>query len=188
MYPNEQEFGPTPQQPEPGSKLEAAQDPIGGELLEEAARERDQFRAMAQRAQADLINYRRRMEEERQMVGQQAASQVIVRLLPVLDDFQLALAHLPSEAPPAWVDGVQMILRKLQVLLDAEGVTAFSPEPGAAFDPSEHEAVYFERSDEHEAGAVVSTVHPGYRNTNRVLRPAQVVLAQAQEEGERQPS
>jgi molecular chaperone GrpE len=185
MYPNEQESGPVPQQPEPDSKLDAAQEPTSEDLskqqLEEATREREQFRAMAQRAQADLINYRRRMEEERQMVGQHAASQVIVRLIPVLDDFQRAMAHLPSDAPPTWVDGVRMILRKLQLLLDAEGVTPFSPEPGAAFDPSEHEAVYFERSNKHQVGAVVSTARPGYRNANRVLRPAQVVVAQEEE-------
>ena len=151
------------------------------EQLEEAARERDQFRAMAQRAQADLVNYRRRVDEERQLLAQNATSQLILRLLPILDDFQLAVDHLPADAPASWSDGVRMILRKLQGIIDGEGVTAFSPEPGASFDPLQHEAVYFEPSDQHPAGAVISTMRPGYRNMDRVLRPAQVILAQAQE-------
>ena len=101
--------------------------------LEEATRERDQFRAMAQRAQADFINYKRRIEEERQLIGQEAASQVIMQLLPVLDDFQLALEHLHAEASASWSEGVQMIFRKLQTLLETEGVTAIRPEPGNGF-------------------------------------------------------
>ena len=148
--------------------------------LEEATRERDQFRAMAQRAQADFINYKRRIEEERQLIGQEAASQVIMQLLPVLDDFQLALEHLHAEASASWSEGVQMIFRKLQTLLETEGVTAIRPEPGTAFDPAEQEVVYGEPSSEYPEGMVTSILRPGYRNGSRVLRPAQVVLAQAE--------
>ena len=152
------------------------------EQLEEVARERDQFRAMAQRAQADLINFRRRMDEERQSLAQNATSQLLVRLLPVLDDFQRAADHLPADAPSTWSEGVHMVWRKLQSIMDGEGVTVFSPGPGTSFDPAEHEAVYFEPSDAYPQGCVLSTIRPGYRTANRVLRPAQVVLAQSQEE------
>ena len=107
---------------------------------------------------------------------------MVLRLLPILDDLQRAVANLPEDAPPSWSGGVHLILRKLQGLLDSEGVTAFSVAPGTPFNPSEHEAVYFERSGQQPEGSVVSTVHPGYRGMGRVLRPAQVVLAQPQEE------
>lgn len=150
--------------------------------LEEAARERDQFRAMAQRAQADFINYKRRMEEERQLIGQQAAGQVVMQLLPVLDDFQLAVDHLHPEAPESWSEGIQMIFRKLQMLLETEGVTAINPTLGTAFDPTEQEAIYYEPSSEYPEGVVTSILRPGYRNGSRVLRPAQVVLAQAEKD------
>ena len=159
-------------------------EPSTEELLEEATRERDQFRAMAQRAQADLVNYHRRVDEEREALARNASSQVIIRLLPILDDFHRAVEHLPQDAPASWSDGVQLILRKFQSLLDTEGVTPFSVEPGTSFDPAEHEAVFFEPTTELPPGVVVSTMSPGYRNESRVLRPAQVVLAKAQEEEE----
>ena len=152
------------------------------EQLEEAARERDQFRAMAQRAQADLINFRRRMDEERQSLAQSATNQLLMRLLPVLDDLQLAADHVPAEAPSTWSEGVHMVWRKLQNIMDGEGVTAFSPEPGTSFDPAEHEAVYSEPSNAYLQGCVLSAIRPGYRTANRVLRPAQVILVQPQEE------
>jgi molecular chaperone GrpE len=166
-----------PEQPEP-----EISPPSLEELLEEAAREREQFRALAQRGQADLINYKRRVEEERQALAQNASIQIVVRLLPILDDFQRALEHLPEDAPDSWTEGIQMVQRKLDNVLDAEGVVVFSPEAGVSFDPSEHEAVYFGSTDQYPPGSVISTARPGYRNAVRVLRPAQVVLAQAPEE------
>ena len=174
----------------PETAPELAGEELLSQQLEEATRERDQFRTMAQRAQADFINYKRRMEEERQLIGQQVVSQVVMQLLPVLDDFQRAVDHLPPDAPVTWSEGVQMILRKLLQLLETEGVTPISPEPGATFDPAEQEAVYYEPTAEYPEGCVMSTIRLGYRNTTRVLRPAQVVLAQASTEQERkmQPS
>ena len=159
----------------PTTEPDAAED----DELTVTARERDQFREMAQRAQADLINYRRRVDEERLNLARSAASQVLTRFLPILDDLQRAVDHLPEDSPESWSEGISMVLRKLHTLLEAEGVSPFSPEPGALFDPTEHEAVLFEPSDDYQQGAVVSTLRPGYRDANRVLRPAQVAVAQA---------
>ncbi len=146
--------------------------------LEEANRERDQFRAMAQRAQADFVNYKRRTEEERHALVRNAASLVIFQLLPIVDDLKRSLEHLSADAPDSWTAGVQMILRKLQALLEAEGVTSFEPEVGLPLDPAEHDAVFYEPTDEHPPGTIVRVVLPGYRTRERLLRPAQVTVAQ----------
>lgn len=161
-----------------GADATSMEPPSAEALLDEAIRERDQFRALAQRAQADLVNYRRRVEEEREGLIQSASSQLLVRLLPILDDLHRAIEHVEGAAPPAWIEGVRLVQRKLQGVLEAEGVTPFIPEAGASFDPLEQEAVFHEPSGEQPAGAVVRTIRPGYRNRIRVLRAAQVVLAQ----------
>jgi molecular chaperone GrpE len=139
--------------------------------------ERDKFMALAQRTQADFVNYKRRMEEERAMLARGASTQVITRLLPVLDDLQRAVGALPEDAPASWSDGVRMIHQNLQALLEAEGVSIFEPTAGETFDPAEHEAIYYQPTDEQPPGAVLSVVRPGYRGADRVLRPAQVVVA-----------
>ena len=72
-----------------------------------------------------------------------------------------------------------MILRKLEALLEAAGITTIDPNPGIAFDPNEQEAVHYEKSSEHMEGSVMSTFRRGYRNSVHVLRPAQVIMAQA---------
>ncbi len=74
--------------------------------LEEALREKDQFRAMAQRAQADLINYRRRVEDEREELRRSANTGLILRILTVVDDLERALALVPDDAvSPGWLEG-----------------------------------------------------------------------------------
>ena len=141
--------------------------------------ERDQFKALAQRTQADFMNYKRRVDQERGMVSRNASNQVIGRLLPVLDDLQRAVTALPADAPESWGSGVTMILQNLQALVVAEGIAAYEPAPGDTFDPAEHEAVYYQPTAEQPPGAVLSVVSQGYRSADRVLRPAQVVVASA---------
>ncbi len=154
--------------------------------LEEADRERGQFREMAQRAQADLANYRRRMEEERGDIFDAAASRVVNKLLPIVDDLQRALDQAPSageEAP--WVEGVRIIEKNLKALLESEGVTSIEAE-GKPFDPWEHEAIMSLQSNEHEPGVVAQVIRPGYKMRNKILRAAQVAIAQEQQSEEGQ--
>ncbi len=167
---------------EPNPEAEVAEEPVPLDPMAALEQERDQFKALAQRTQADFVNYKRRTDEERLMVGRMASSQVLVRLLPVLDDLQRAVGAIPEDAPESWADGVKMVAVNLQSIMQAEGVTAYEPEPGDTFDPAEHEAVYFQPTDEQPAGAVLSVVRPGYRAADRVLRPPQVVVAQSTED------
>ena len=172
----QRDIDPTEQEPEP--VMEPAEEaPPEEDAMTVLERERDQFRAMAQRAQADFVNYRRRVDEERLNLVRSASSQVVVRLLPVVDDLHRAVLAVPDDAPEGWSDGVKMILQNMRALIQAEGVNGFEPSPGDTFDPAQHEAVYYEPTVEQPAGAVVSTVRTGYRTGERVLRPAQVVVA-----------
>src|SRR5690606_11764376 len=143
---------------EEASAVEEASDPTA--VLEA---ERDQYKAIAQRTQADFINYKRRVEEERGVLARNAANSVMTRLLPVADDLERALGALPPDAPASWSDGVRMIAQNLQSVLQAEGVTAYEPAVGDAFDPALHEAVYYQPTPDHPPGGVAAVVRRGYR-------------------------
>ncbi len=161
--------------------------------LEEAERERKQFKELAQRAQADLINFRKRVDQDREELERSANARLLRKLLPIIDDLALALGHVsPQEANAPWVEGVRLIHRKLLALLESEGVTPMAAE-GQPFDPWEHEALLYQESETAEDGRVISVVRQGYKLHGRVLRPAQVVVArrpepQAPQEAETGPS
>ena len=92
--------------------------------LEEADRERGQFKSLAQRAQADLANFRKRVDEEREEVYHSIAVRFITKLLPILDDLQRALEQAPASTEETqWQEGIRLIERSLQALLESEGVT-----------------------------------------------------------------
>ncbi|MSQ22295.1 MAG: nucleotide exchange factor GrpE [Dehalococcoidia bacterium] len=146
--------------------------------LDEAERERGQFKSLAQRAQADLANLRKRMEEEREEIHRSNAARMINKLLPILDDMQRALDSAPATAQDAaWLDGVRIIERSLRSMLEAEGVTSIEA-VGKPFDPWEHEALYAVQDAEKPADTVVTVIRPGYKLHGKVLRTAQVAVSQ----------
>ncbi len=129
-----------------------------------------------QRSAADFSNYKRRTDEERSLVGQFSTAALISRLLAVLDDFDRALDSVPSDAHDSWIEGVQLVERKLRNVLEAEGVTAIEA-VGQPFDPNLHEAVAHEETAEHADNEVIGEVQRGYRLHDRVLRPSLVRVA-----------
>ena len=151
--------------------------PAPEDALARAERERDEMKAVAQRAQADLVNYKRRTEEERWALARSASRVVIGKLLPIVDDLRRAVDALPPNAPDEWAVGARLIHQNALALLESEGVTPYEPAPGDPFDPARQEAVASRPSAEHPAGAVIETVSPGYSGADRVLRAAQVVVS-----------
>jgi molecular chaperone GrpE len=126
-----------------------------------------------QRAQADFVNFRRRADQERAELIRSAEAGLVMDLLPVIDDFDRALAGLPAELRGlTWVDGMLLIERKLRAALEQHGVTAIDA-IGKEFDPHEHEAVLRD-GDPGEATTVVGELQKGYRIHDRVLRPTLV--------------
>lgn len=170
-----------PGRPQPEAAQEEAAEGTASDLVDGLRTERDQYKAMAQRTQADFLNYKRRMEEERAVLVRNANSSLLSRLLSVVDDLQRAVQALPTDAPPSWGEGVGLVLQNMQALLQSEGVMGYGPEAGDMFDPAEHEAVYYQPSVEQPAGKVLTTVRRGYRTQDRILRPAQVVVAREPE-------
>ena len=177
-----EDAGPAPGLP-PGPEL-SEEERLRAEL-EEADRERGQFRALAQRVQADFVNYRRRVEEEQQEFQRGAAAQLILKLLPVLDDLERALVQMPedtSSSKDGWLEGVRLVVRKFHAVMEEAGVQRIEA-ADRAFDPWEHEAVAYQETREHPEGYVLGLVREGYRLHGRVLRAAQVMVARAPQGG-----
>ncbi|MEP7359739.1 MAG: nucleotide exchange factor GrpE [Anaerolineales bacterium] len=134
-----------------------------------------------QRARAEFANYKRRVEKEQSEAYQTATGRVISRFLDVVDDFDRAMQDAPAdtsdgEAMAKWAKGVSLIQRKLQNILDAEGVERIGA-AGVQFDPNQHEAVTHEDSGEHQPGQVIAVIRQGYRIGDRIIRPALVRVA-----------
>ena len=140
-------------------------------------KERDEYKAMAQRSQADLINFRRRVDAERQSLQQNAANNLIVKLLPIADDLHRALTLIPDDTGP-WIEGIKMVAQSLDASIESVGVGSITPQPGETFDPAFHEAIHYQSSDTYSSGSIIECVRAGYRSFDRVLRAAQVVVAQ----------
>jgi len=145
--------------------------------LEEAKTQAAEYLDGWQRARAEFANYKKRNEQERQDLFKLANSTLIVRLLPIFDDFERAFQTLPSNLLSlTWIDGVALIYRKLQAVLGGEGLILIETE-GQSFDPLLHEAITYEESAEHEEGQIIGEVQRGYKLGDRVLRPALVRVA-----------
>ncbi|MDA1218873.1 MAG: nucleotide exchange factor GrpE [Chloroflexi bacterium] len=144
-----------------------------GEALKEATQNRD----AAQRAQAEMVNYRKRTDEERISSQQYSNGRLIIKLLPVVDELSLAMDNVDqAEASNPWVEGVRLIQRKVSNLLESEGVSKIEA-IGVQFDPLEHDAVGTQETDQCPPGHVVEVARDGYRLHDRVIQPAQVVVA-----------
>lgn len=150
------------------------------EANEEIARLAD----AVQRGHADLANARRRHDEERLTIQRQANSRLLVGLLPIVDELDLAVNHLesdasasPEAASESWTEGVRLIQRKLAAFLESQGVARIEC-LGEPFNPELHEAVGMAQVGEAESGSIVEVLRQGYRLHDRVVQVAQVVVNQ----------
>jgi molecular chaperone GrpE len=155
----------------------AAPDTPGGELAE-ARRLADERLADLQRLQAEYVNYRRRVERDRDVARESAVAGVLEALLPVLDDLHLARQHGDLESGP-----FAAIADKLESTLARFGLARFG-QPGEAFDPTVHEALMHTQAELAEGTTdttVVQVLQPGYRQSTgsgeKVLRAARVAVA-----------
>ena len=147
--------------------------------LEEANRKTQEYLNLLQRVQADFANYRRRIDQERAEQANNVKAGVILKFLPVLDDFERALENVPpEERQTEWVQGIALIRRKLLNILESEGVSRMEA-LGKQFNPWEHEAVLHQESDQHEEGEVTAVFRDGYKLNDKVIRPAQVAVAKS---------
>ncbi len=152
--------------------------------LERLRQELEKVRAQAaeyldgwQRTQAEFANYRKRQEAEFLERVRLNNAVLIARILPVLDDLERAIQTLPPGLQSlTWVDGIFLIKRKLEVILEAEGLKPIET-VGKSFDPLYHEAVTYEEVPGYEDGQIIGEIQRGYMLGERVIRPALVRVA-----------
>jgi len=129
------------------------------------------------RTAADLENYRKRVEREREELRKFSLATLITELLPILDDFERAFQTLPATLSSlTWIDGVALIDRKLRVILERHGLKEIDA-LGKQFDPMFHEAVLQEENSAYPDGHVIAVLQKGYMLHDKVLRPAMVKIA-----------
>lgn len=131
-----------------------------------------------QRERSDFANYQRRMESEKEQILSRAKSEVVTQLLPLLDDLERALSHIPDElSDNAWAQGVGKVYEQAQEKLHAMGIAKIDAlhQP---FDPHLHEAVEFEDGDG-GSEVVIEELRTGYMMDDTVLRPAMVKVGKS---------
>jgi molecular chaperone GrpE len=129
------------------------------------------------RLQAEFDNYRKRMLREQTQRMAAASQALVTRLLPVLDNLELAVSHAEQSRDfDRMLKGVEMIFGELREVLRAEGLVPIEA-AGKPFDPERHEAVVAVEQDDAEPGTVVDVVRTGYELQGKVLRPAMVKVA-----------
>ena len=150
--------------------------------MTEALREKDQFKRLAQRAQADIVNYRRRIEGEQESSRIRNQQRIVLRFADVIDQLDVALrSDTLDNADTSWLEGITAIQKNFLNALMAEGFERFTS-VGETFDPRKHEALLSTATSEYEPDTVVTELRPGYMRSDEVVRPAQVQISTAPEE------
>lgn len=169
---------PDASQPAPADQLEAAD---AADLLAAATAERDQLAAEKAdlldrflRRAAEFENFRRRSERERVQITEFAAGEIVRELLPVLDDFERALAV--QSADREYAQGMELIHQRLLEVLSKSGLEPVAAE-GQRFDPHLHHAVETAPSEDVEDQTILEEKRRGYSFRGRLLRPAMVKVA-----------
>ena len=134
------------------------------------------YKSLAQRAQADLVNYRNRATQEIEETKRVVQFGLLSRFISVVDDLERAMENLPEESQNEWSEGIALVLRNLEKILELEGVVQIES-LGKPFDPKEHEALLYEENTEIEDGQIVSVIQQGYRLNERIIRPARVTVS-----------
>jgi molecular chaperone GrpE len=148
--------------------------------LEALRNENEELIDTLQHLQADFDNYRKRATRDQESLVVRAGERIVKDLLPILDDLERALEAAEQHEEAKLEDGVKLVHRQLEQLLEKEGLAPV--ETDGKFDPHVHEALLTQPSDADE-GSVIEVLQKGYRLGDRVLRPARVVVAGPKEEG-----
>ncbi len=158
------------------SELEAEVERLKSELEEERAKTAAESEQRL-RALADFANYRRRHEEDKARLMQFATQEIILKILPVIDNFERALESAEQNHNfDSLVEGVRLTIKQLRDILEQEGVKQIES-VGQEFDPTMHEAVMRVETEEYPENTVIEELQSGYTQGDRVIRPARVKVA-----------
>jgi molecular chaperone GrpE len=151
--------------------------------LEKARDERDRMRDQLLRIAADFDNFRKRSRKEIDEVRRRTIEDTLREVLPIVDNLERAADAVEGATEVSAVsDGVRMVLRGFDDIANRLGLKRV-PTVGNQFDPTCHDAMQQEETDEHAPGTIVSEVVPGYFLGERLLRPAMVVVAKPVSDG-----
>ena len=134
------------------------------------------------RERADLENYRKRVQREKEEILKYGNEQFILDILPALDNLERAVAHANEESLGAVIEGVKLTANMLLATLKKYGVTPVETPPGTPFDPAFHQAMAQVESADQAPNSVVSEFQKGYLLNDRLIRPAMVTVATAPKE------
>jgi len=167
--------GGTEPQPEPEAEAASAG---AAHRVAELEAELAKLNATYLRLAADFENHRRRKAQESEEQARYGAVALLQALLPGLDNLARAVSHIPAEAKDGLAEGLRLTLKQLQEALASQGIRRIES-VGAPFDPRLHDAVLTVPAGGAQPGTVVAELAPGYQIHDRVVRPAQVSVAEA---------
>lgn len=145
--------------------------------LQDEHNKAEEYLDLLRRSQADFINYRRRMMQEQDENRASAQIGVLQQILPVIDDLDRALAVVPPDlANNPWVQGVVLASRRIDSTLERLGVREIG-KPGEPFNPRWMEALASESKPGVPEGTILTVARPGFALGDRLIRPAQVIVA-----------
>jgi molecular chaperone GrpE len=128
-----------------------------------------------QRMRADFENYRKNVEADKQRYGDVVKNTTISKLLPIIDDIERAVSHLPAElADNDWAKGIANLSKNLPNLLEGLGVSKIAAQPGVKFDPNLHDAAQFDEQAEGDSEVIAEELQPGYLLDGQPIRHAMV--------------
>ncbi|HOM67021.1 MAG TPA: nucleotide exchange factor GrpE [Brevefilum fermentans] len=128
---------------------------------------------------ADFDNYKKRVQRDTTRTYQDALASTVKTFLVIADDLERALKDKPAEkGAAAWVEGIELIYQKILTQLKNQGVERMDVNPGDEFDPNIHEAITLEEHPGYSEGQIIDIIQPGYRISDRIIRPAMVRVAQ----------
>lgn len=140
--------------------------------------ERDELEAKLLRVSADYQNFARRAQQNVQAAGEQKLMDIARAMTTVLDHFDRALEGQDKDNAEGVLQGVFIVHSELLATLNRFGIDRLDVEPGTEFDPNQHEALMRQPSDEYESNQVTMQMQPGYVIGDKVIRPAQVGVAE----------
>ena len=128
-----------------------------------------------QRLRADFENYRKQAEREREMARVAGGESATNKLLPVIDNVERAIAHIPADiSDHPWVKGIGGLIKQLDSTLGELGVKRINSSQGTPFNPELHQAVQFDEEADGDQEVIATEMQAGYTLNGRVIRPAMV--------------
>jgi molecular chaperone GrpE len=163
-------------------ELIAAREQLGAQekMLKEKEALLREYEDLLKRKQAEFENFRKRMQKELEDYRKYATSDLVLDILSTMDDLERAIDSAKSSRDfDVLLDGIMMVEKQLRAILEKKHGVEKIQTVGEEFDPTVHDAIMMEESEDHEEDTVVEAFQSGYRMHDRVLRPAKVKVAKA---------